>query len=512
MAEVQDISSRHHGEPESANVRREQFDEELFTASLEGDVEVIREAIVNRGMSPNGISRHGFTPLHAAVYKNHADAVRLLVLYGADVSVKAENGESTMHFAALGDSVQAARYLIDVGAELDERDDDGITAVWVASFYGNEEILELLLSAGANPSISEKKSGVTPLLTASEKGYLEVVKSLVAAGAELSTEKDLKGRSAVLVAAEQGNVDILKFFASISNLNAMNIQDEDSRSPIYAAACEGHREAVKVLLNAGADPNIPIKASQQTALFCAAKKNLTEIVRILTESPKTDVNQGDKLEMTPLYAASYFGFANIVQLLLNNSKIEVNKPSSDGFTSLHIAAQEGHLQVVRDLLSIGRADVEVETSTGATPLYWASYFGRIEAIRYLLRLADVNHLDHQRRGPLYAAISGKQIEAVRLLLESGANPDEASSPSGWRPAHLAALLGLDDVINAVYEFGGNLAARTTFSTPVQPDQSSVTRRQTRRRTPFQIAFGAGHVKTSRLIFSLLNRTRRRRPN
>ncbi len=47
---------------------RRVFDRELYFASLDGDRDVVREALES-GADPDGTNRNGFTPLHTAAFK-----------------------------------------------------------------------------------------------------------------------------------------------------------------------------------------------------------------------------------------------------------------------------------------------------------------------------------------------------------------------------------------------------------------------------------------------------------
>ena len=91
------------------------------------------------------------------------------------------------------------------------------------------------------------------------------------------------------------------------------------RTPLYAASQEGHVDAVRVLLDHGAD-----------------------------------VNAQDSIDWTPLHLASCEGHLKVVQLLLDYGAT-VNAQSGDG-SPLHLASDWGNLEVVRLLLSHG-ADV-----------------------------------------------------------------------------------------------------------------------------------------------------------
>ncbi len=89
--------------------------------------------------------------------------------------------------------VQEIRKLLEAGGNVHERDEDGRTPLHMAVFNGSEEIVELLLSAGANPNAQDKK-GVTALNTArSFNGLESICRMLIAAGADPDL-KDNEGK------------------------------------------------------------------------------------------------------------------------------------------------------------------------------------------------------------------------------------------------------------------------------------------------------------------------------
>ncbi|MBO1225611.1 MAG: ankyrin repeat domain-containing protein [Candidatus Scalindua sediminis] len=69
-------------------------DDKILTAALKGDVNTLK-ALLEKGVSPNTISRiGGETPLMYATGKNHIECAKLLLRYGADANIEADDGHT----------------------------------------------------------------------------------------------------------------------------------------------------------------------------------------------------------------------------------------------------------------------------------------------------------------------------------------------------------------------------------------------------------------------------------
>lgn len=117
------------------------------------------------------------TPLTTAMNNCNLEIVEELILSGANVDRKVY-GTPMIMFTDLLDVI---RILLDNGADPDASD-DGDTALLRHSIYGEVEIIEELLCAGANVN-AQNKYGHTPLYEAVRNLNLECVKILLEAGA-----------------------------------------------------------------------------------------------------------------------------------------------------------------------------------------------------------------------------------------------------------------------------------------------------------------------------------------
>jgi ankyrin repeat protein len=121
---------------------------------------------------------------------------------------------------------------------------------------------------------------------------------------------------------------------------------QDGSTLLDTAVFMGHTEAVKVLLEHGANIN---KARQDglTLLNIAVINGDTKTVKLLLEY-KAEVNKNSQGGMTPLCFAAYQGYTEIVKLLLKHGA-EVDK-TWEGSTPFDIAIEYGHLDSAKLIL------------------------------------------------------------------------------------------------------------------------------------------------------------------
>ncbi len=155
----------------------------------------------------------------------------------------------------------------------------------------------------------------------------------------------------------------------------------------------------------------------------AAMRGDADAVRALIQSG-ADVNESQGDGMTALHWAAENGDAALAKLLLKaGARVDV-VTRLGSYTPLHLASRNGHGDVVVALLDAG-ADAMALTSTGSvTPLHFAAAAGNVEAVKALLaRGAQVDARETQwGQTPLMFAAAGDRVDAIRVLLDAGADP------------------------------------------------------------------------------------------
>ncbi|MGK7873981.1 MAG: ankyrin repeat domain-containing protein [Xenococcaceae cyanobacterium] len=134
-----------------------------------GDAEAL-EKWLEQGNDPNVYDAEGWTPLLWASVRGQAEAVALLLEYGADDRLPhRESGGIAVHLAGHSGSVDTAKVLLD-------HNPDTLNAVWdlnghaillQAVFYGHMELTKYLLQKGADTSITTAR-GLGPMELATQ--------------------------------------------------------------------------------------------------------------------------------------------------------------------------------------------------------------------------------------------------------------------------------------------------------------------------------------------------------
>lgn len=343
------------------------------------------EALLEAGADPNAADCVGGQPGRTAVHiaANNCDArcLRALLATGGNAACRSLHGRTPLFECCSHKSPDAAlcaQMLLTAGADVNARNSNGRSPVHQCIFsYGRLEVLELLLSAGADPNamgaptktvtasnssrtmcrnrkrgaaastclttvhltIAEAE-GNTPLHEAAHmRAPPELVRALVLAGARLDCAnrmgltplqlpcKQPEVTSHVLSAVEEQGVLLTK-------LGLLNLD-----TPLHRAVACNQPGLLRALLTEGTSPEVAASGTQATPLVLAAQLGHEGCVRELLAA-SADPGSADCLGNTAAYYAAASGHWHCLRSLLSVGASSVQQ-CEEGRTALHAAALGG---------------------------------------------------------------------------------------------------------------------------------------------------------------------------
>jgi len=194
------------------------------------------------------------------------------------------------------------------------------------------------------------------------------------------------------------------------------------RTPLCIAAELGFEKIAKILLDAGADPDLP-DGGNRSPLWYAASRGEAAVVSCLFDQP-VDVNRKEnEYGETPLMAAVSRDRIEAVKLLVTHPQVDVNSAyvyGSFSDTSLTVAVQKGNTEIVKILLEQPRLNVNAEPVFNRTALRCAVDKRHQEVVKMLLQRKDLQlelPWTSFQNTPLWTAVRRKDLGIVKLLME-----------------------------------------------------------------------------------------------
>jgi cytohesin len=198
-------------------------------------------------------------------------------------------------------------------------------ALFAAIRDGDLAGVRAALSAGANANAVNEHQ-LTPLLEAAGQGNLEIVRLLIEHRAKIDYDGMSEG-SPLMLAAFMGQLELLDLFLA-NGASASLAMPHSGETALHMATVTGHTQAVKRLLAAAADPNLPAKSGVVTSLFDGGVKLWGE---------------------TPLHFAAAYGDEEMVRALIT-SGADRKSQNAHGETPLEYAGRHRRPRSIRDLL------------------------------------------------------------------------------------------------------------------------------------------------------------------
>jgi ankyrin repeat protein len=502
---------------------------DAFSAAVTGDAAALRRLL---DRDPN-LYRAGYwytPPIYFAVREGHLEAVRVLLDAGSDPTAVGLTGEDlitvardrgyeevaclledvrdrsdrstridttpvdhAIHAAAAAGDLSGVRKMLDAEPELVHRgDSQGGTALHRAVAASAGKVIELLLDRGAD---IHAVHGSGP---GNAAGYAAVDFQPIDLALFWHGRRDIKTARLLL---ERGAAYDLVIAAALGDLEQVTaILDEDpsrvrdsrpcGRRPLSAAVEFGHDRIVRLLLDRGADPNLPegSEAPRGSALHIAARAGDRKLVELLLAhgaDPNSHINSSGSAtyaartrELRALLIA-HGGTLDTYDLVwLGEDDEVVRRVSADPSSAnagcggvFAAACTQGKRDLLIRLLDAGARVPSVVTAC-------RSYLLEDPEMLRLLLASGMNPdlPNWQLATPLHdlcgrdgrGRARGSRTECAKILLDAGANisakdEDYRSTPLAW-----AARSDLPDMVELLLTRGAptNLPDDEAWATPL----------------------------------------------
>ena len=358
-----------------------------------------------------------------------------------------------LEYAVLRGDAAAVQRLLRDGTEVVCTDDSGPTALHAAVANGNVEITRMLAER-CSMNLNDESS-VSLYELALRQGTPALVRVLLDAGIDIpcSGESD---PTLLHVAVAEEHVDLTRTVAKQCSevLNTVSTSYFEEQTPLSLAIGRGNEELVRVLVDAGADPNVEIVPDYEVGshLAYAVEEGDVEIVRLLLEAgadPNVVETEGaPSYQATPLARAVHNDRADLARVLVEAGA----ELGTAGDAMLAAAIINGRAPMVSILVEAG-ADVDGRDAKGRPMLYRAFLGGNANMVGILVEAgANVNATDADGEHILFDAILHGSAEIVEILVEAGADVN-VKNQYGDSALDKAKLFSNDEMIRILVNAG-----------------------------------------------------------
>jgi ankyrin repeat protein len=176
----------------------------MMIAAEKGDSRALKESFA-KGDKLNAVSTSG-SAFSLALKNGHSSICRILLAAGSDWEAGFKEGNSSALIVAASQGFDdIVKILLMRGASIDHKDEEGFTALAKAAIGGHLTTLKILLIEGAE--VDAYPEGKSLLMHVVEDENMLISQQLIAAGVDLDYE-DENGDTALRIARRKGFYDI----------------------------------------------------------------------------------------------------------------------------------------------------------------------------------------------------------------------------------------------------------------------------------------------------------------
>ena len=432
------------------------FKESLLTFAEDRGYDELT-GVLQRRLSRRFALASGTEAIIAAAAKGDLGAIDAELLRDPTLArASNETGDTALHHAARSGHLDAVRALLAAGANPDPVRGDGYRPVHCAlmpnwffrvSLEQREEIVALLLSKGARNTI----------FIAALRGDLEYVNHAIARDRSLANFEDSCHHRVLSAAVRRGDVAMTRLL--LEHGADPNLPEEGARRglSLWIAVNDRQREIVAMLLARGADPNAEVESSGTPMSQAARDPELTEMLRLRGgHQPAPSARDG----VAQLVDAGRLDEAE--RILQANPHLIHDDEAGWGDGILAGPAHDGRHDIIAMLMRLG---ARVPPVSKWAPYY---YFKHEATAAFLLQHGmDPNHMNWHRFTLLHHMAADGEIGKARLLLDHHADIDAIDDEYRSTPLGVAARRGQHAMVELLLDRGADpTAAGASWAAPL----------------------------------------------
>lgn len=285
---------------------------------------------------------NGNTALIYTAREGNIEAMRSLLIAGADPNIQNRYGDTALIIAVENNNIEVADLLINSrllpSINLDIQNDYGNTALMLSLYHNNREIAFLLIYAGADPNIPNRDRD-TAIMVAFRNADIRISSRLIEAGADINA-KDRRGRTMLIDFASWSQLhwhdnwdrdsDILNYLIEEIKIN-LDIQDDYGATALISSSYRDDTKILNRLIQAKADLDIQDDEGNTAVMNIIEDRfhdHLTEEVKKerveLLIQAGADLDLKNKDGHTAMTLAIDKGYETIVNLL-KKQELSTNK-------------------------------------------------------------------------------------------------------------------------------------------------------------------------------------------
>ncbi|KAF5575373.1 ankyrin repeat [Fusarium pseudocircinatum] len=375
----------------------------LFQSIIDGNVDDVRDLLLQEGPELNKRDHTGRAPLHLAVMASTPEVVQVLLNHGARLTSRLANGETALHLAASRGDTAIIRLLMEKSIKNEQARQES-----EAEVYEHDSNLE------------------------DRKSDSEDEASIGDDGTEWSSDDSESS------ASSEDDADYFQIDVTAGDVPC---------APLHLAIANGHNNAVKLLCDYEANltlpleiadqkPNSAVESSTTFGIYPLAlaltlpRDRVKPMVQLLLKLGAT-ASQADPRGLTVFQRFAEHAEADVMHALISEDTGGVKKSIShivvQGWSSnpqtifpLHSATERGDVALVMQLLANG-AEPHIESAA------WIKAT-KVSLTRDILGSPEYNKNIYQKsvEQPIIAALRAGIPEVVFELLERGADPNVMS--------------------------------------------------------------------------------------